>query len=61
MKCPYSRRGHSWRPLTTPDATGLVDHARRVCIKCGESGYVDKQGCVMFGANLVSSTFSWLR
>lgn len=58
--CRYSRRGHTWRELgAVPNASGIIDHARRVCAKCSAPGYVDKQGRVVSGEELAVSSAAW--
>jgi hypothetical protein len=62
VKCPHSRRGHTWRELgCAPNATGIIDHARRLCAKCGVQGYVNGQGVIIFGEQLENSGFAWAR
>ena len=62
MSRVHSRRGHSWRELgAVPNATGMIDHARRLCAKCGEPGYVDKQGRIISGDELSTSYMAWRR
>lgn len=62
MSCLYSRRGHTWTELgAAPNATGIIDHARRLCTKCSALGYVTKQGIVISGAQLASSPMAWAR
>jgi len=50
--CPPSRRGHSWRELTSADlprcleTTPRIDPALRICKRCGAQGRVSTQGIV---------------
>jgi hypothetical protein len=49
--CPPSRRGHSWRELTSADlprraVADLVTPALRLCKRCGALGRVSNQGVI---------------
>jgi len=58
--CAFSRRGHTWRELgAVPNAAGIIDHARRICAKCQERGYVNNQGIVISGEALANSAMAW--